>query len=85
MLLRHDWLAPLILPPTITEEDEEDVEGTPTDGVAAPVTINEEVAQWVTDAMERKRIGTMGKRAKPALHAAPLNAVPSPSLETTSA
>ncbi|KAK4696425.1 mitogen-activated protein kinase kinase, partial [Lecanoromycetidae sp. Uapishka_2] len=78
MLLRHVWLAPLLKPATISEEDEDAVEEETTEGAVAPGVIDKEVAQWVTDAMERKRNGTMGKKAKPALHAAPLDAVPSP-------
>lgn len=85
MLLRHAWLAPLLLPPTISEEDEEAFEATPPNEAAVPEAVEKEVSQWVTDAMERKRNGTMGKKVKPALHAAPLDAVPSPSLDTASA
>lgn len=84
MLLRHAWLAPLLLPPTISEEDEETVGDSSMNEASVPGIIDKEVAQWVIDAMERKRNGTMGKKAKPALHAAPLNAVPSPSPENTS-
>ena len=84
MLLRHAWLSPLTLPSTITEEDEEAAEEAVADGATASVFVNKEVAQWVVDAMERKRNGTTGNKAKPALHAAPLDAVPSPSLEATS-
>lgn len=40
-----------------------------------PETADEEVAAWACEAMERRRDGKMGKKAKPALHAAPLNAV----------
>ena len=82
MLLRHPWLAPLLKPPTISEEDEEVDGDAPIDESTALAVIDEEVAQWVNDAMERKRNGKMGKNAKPALHAAPLDAVPSPSLVT---
>lgn len=78
MLLRHAWLAPLMKPTTISEEDEEAAEEEVIEEAAAPGVIDREVAQWVTDAMERKRNGTMGNKAKPALHAAPLDAVPSP-------
>lgn len=74
MLLRHAWLAPLLKPPTISEEDEDDAA---TDEAAAPGIVDKEVADWVTNAIERKRNGTMGKKAKPALHAAPLDAVSS--------
>ncbi len=85
MLLRHAWLAPLVLPSTIAEEDEEVAEDSAARKATTSGAFNKEVAQWVLDAMERKRNGSMGKKAKPALHAAPLDAVPSPSLETASA
>lgn len=77
-LLQHPWLAPLLKPPTISEEDEDLADdGFPQEAVA-PGAFDKEVAQWVLSAMERKRNGKMGKKAKPALHAAPLDAVPSP-------
>ena len=93
MLIRHPWLAPLLQPPTISEDAEAEAEaeaaaalGTdPTltaDSVTAPDplegvdTADREVAQWVRSAMERKRLGKMKGAAKPALHAAPLDAVP---------
>ncbi|CAI6336475.1 unnamed protein product [Periconia digitata] len=93
MLLQHAWLAPLVKPETITEEDEDDVEA----AVAAPsgsdaasprgspqpveAVVDEEVAEWVNSVLEKKRNGTLGKAAqKPALHAAPLDAVSSPPL-----
>lgn len=78
MLLRHAWLAPLLLPPTISEEDEEDTEDATANEISTPGVVDKEVAQWVIDAMDRKRNGTMGKKAKPALHAAPLDAVTTP-------
>lgn len=78
-LLQHPWLAPLLKPPTISEEDQDfAVEDVAQDAVA-PGALDVEVARWVLGAMERKRNGTMGKKVKPALHAAPLDAVPSPS------
>ena len=79
-LLQHPWLAPLLKPPTISEEDEDFANEEVAQEAVAPGALDEEVAQWVSGAMERKRNGTMGKKVKPALHAAPLNAVPSPSL-----
>ena len=85
MLLRHAWLAPLVLPSTIAEEDEETTEDAEVDDAVAPEIVNKEVSQWVVNAMERKRNGTMGKKSKPALHAAPLNAAPKPASETASA
>ena len=78
MLLRHPWLAPLTKPATITEEDEDATEDDSNGESVAPGIHDPEVALWVTDALERKRLGKMGQKAKPALHAAPLNAVPSP-------
>ena len=78
MLLRHPWLAQLLKPPTITEEDEEAAEEVATEEATAPGVVDQEVVQWVLNALERKRSGTTGKKAQPALHAAPLDAVPSP-------
>jgi mitogen-activated protein kinase kinase len=94
MLLQHAWLAPLAKPETITEEDEDEVaaateaEG----GVAAgdkgtpePVetVFDNEVADWVKGAIEKRKKGQMKRAEKPALHAAPLDAVQSPSLNGT--
>ena len=41
-----------------------------------PETADKEVADWVQTAIERKISGRMAKADKPALHAAPLDAVP---------
>jgi len=93
MLLSHAWLAPLIKPETIAEEDEEEVAAAeaaePAEGVvaagdsgsAAPSddVVDKEVADWVKDAIDKRRRGVLGKAPKPALHAAPLDAVSSPS------
>ena len=90
MLLQHAWLAPLLKPPTITEEDEEDEEAAaavgkndngPQLGVNDPtaVTADKEVAEWVAEALLKRKNGTMGKKAQPALHNAPLDAVASSS------
>lgn len=93
MLLQHAWLAPLAKPETITEEDEEEAEATAdvTGGEAAgdkgsPQPIepvhDKEVADWVKDAIDKRKKGLLGKGAqKPALHAAPLDAVSSPSAD----
>ncbi|KAI9758969.1 MAG: hypothetical protein M4579_002709 [Chaenotheca gracillima] len=96
MLLRHAWLAELLKPPTITEEAEAEDVAVAAAAAAAPLpepaaspvtpngfpdTADKEVAAWVADALEKRRRGTMTKAATPALHAAPLDAVPSPSLE----
>lgn len=93
MLLQHAWLAPLVKPPTIAEEDEDEdtsPDVTPTDdsestgSVASKVSvragslpcIDQEVADWVKEALENRRRGRLGKGVqKPALHAAPLDAV----------
>ena len=83
MLLEHIWLAEFIKPGTITEEDEEAAE----QGLDIPeqATIplhntsgDDEVAAWAVAAIERRRAGKMGHGIQPALHAAPLDAVPSP-------
>jgi len=85
MLLAHPWLAGLSKPLTISEEDEDEEAELLTDVTdgetpkremgAGRGTEDEEVAEWVKNAMERKRSGLMGEFAKPALHAAPLDTV----------
>ena len=90
MLLSHAWLAPMIKPDTITEEDEDEVAEAEAaeSGVAAgdqgPAepsddVVDKEVADWVKDAIDKRKRGVLGKAPKPALHAAPLDAVSSPS------
>lgn len=90
MLLEHAWLAPLIKPETIVEEDEDEVEaavaaepGTAVGDSSLPESIeavhDQEVADWVKAAIERRRQGKLGKAEKPALHAAPLDAISPPS------
>jgi mitogen-activated protein kinase kinase len=96
MLLQHAWLAPLAKPETITEEDEEEVAaavaGEAEDGEAAgdkgtpeaiEAVFDKEVADWVKGAIEKRRKGQMKRVEKPALHAAPLDAVQSPPLNGT--
>lgn len=39
--------------------------------------VDKEVGLWVRDAIEKRRLGKLGKHAKPALHAAPLDATAS--------
>ncbi|PSN75010.1 kinase-like protein [Corynespora cassiicola Philippines] len=103
MLLQHAWLAPLIKPDTITEEDEEAAEAeaeaqaevandgaelTEAKGPPEPVeaVVDQEVADWVKETMEKRKNGTLGKGVqKPALHAAPLDALSSPSHNGTDA
>lgn len=88
-MLKHPWLASLSKPVTITEEDE----GEEAEQVAAQVgqmalssaTDDEEVAEWVKDALLRKATGDIGGSSngagtpssggRPALHAAPLDTV----------
>lgn len=97
MLLQHAWLAPLVKPATITEEDEEEAEAggevqpaistspRSSQSLSEPV-LDQEVADWVKDALEKRKKGTLGKGApKPALHAAPLDAVSSPGNNGTAA
>ena len=76
MLLRHPWLNELIQPPTISEEDEEAAEAGAPMETPAPRTEDNEVADWVHEALERKKAGKMAAANKPALHAAPLDQVP---------
>jgi mitogen-activated protein kinase kinase len=90
MLLQHPWLAPLVKPATIVEEDEEEAEAAANGTLPQPtessdiqttdeVVFDREVADWAKDILEQRRNGTLGKGApKPALHAAPLDAVSSP-------
>jgi hypothetical protein len=72
-------------PPTISEDEEAEAAAeagadTPqafSGGTASdPETADKEVADWVRSAIKRKLSGEMGKSEKPALHAAPLDAVP---------
>jgi mitogen-activated protein kinase kinase len=84
MLLQHIWLAPFVKPTTIVEEDEDEdfeADSAPTDlaHTDSPTdVVDREVADWVAQAIEKRRLGTLGKSAKPALHAAPLDAVSTP-------
>ncbi len=79
MLIRHAWLSPLMKPPTIAEDEEAEAAaeaGHDTIAEPLPETADKEVADWVKAAIERKISGKMAKSDKPALHAAPLDAVP---------
>lgn len=78
MLLRHPWLSQLLKPPTISEEDE--TEAVPDANAAATEVevVDQEVADWVKQQIEKRKNGAMAKKAKPALHAAPLDATASP-------
>ncbi|KAF2084881.1 Pbs2-type MAP kinase, partial [Saccharata proteae CBS 121410] len=75
MLLQHAWLAPLLKPPTITEEDEEIAEASAAAADAVElspagteVVADKEVAEWVAMALEKKMKGTLGESRKPAGH-----------------
>jgi mitogen-activated protein kinase kinase len=91
----HPWLAPLLQPPTISEDAEAEAEaeaaasGTtemPTTFKHADALMNnssadtadEEVATWVKQQLDKRKAGTLKKTEAPALHTAPLDAVPSP-------
>lgn len=84
MLLRHPWLLPLAKPATIAEENEENSDFSGTTQSSESDFHDAEVAHWVLGALESKKVGSIGKKAKPALHAAPLNSVPSPHAEKIS-
>ncbi|KAI7279634.1 kinase-like protein [Hortaea werneckii] len=83
MLLQHAWLAPLVKPSTIAEEDEEAAEaGGDLDqnlGILNPELedeggfVDREVGEWVIEMIDRKRRGVLGESQKPAGHAAPLD------------
>ncbi|KAH9808415.1 MAP kinase kinase PBS2 isoform A, partial [Teratosphaeria destructans] len=71
MLLQHAWLAPLIKPATILEEDEEAAEAAHAagqditaaadgDGEDEAGFVDREVGEWVVEMLERKRRGLMG-------------------------
>ena len=74
-LLQHNWLAPLSKPEIITEEDEDEEEAGDFHVESSTGTEDKEVAEWVKNAIERKKNGLMGESKKPALHAAPLDTV----------
>lgn len=65
------------LPDTISEEDEEQspIEATAADAgnVDNGQYIDREVGQWVEEQIDKRKRGALGKKSKPALHAAPLD------------
>ncbi|CAJ2504399.1 Uu.00g117930.m01.CDS01 [Anthostomella pinea] len=88
-LLASEWLKSLTKPETITEEDEEaeenDASAEALAGAASKAnfshstTEDPEVASWVRGVLKQKSNGQYGEvSGKPALHAAPLDAVNSP-------
>lgn len=87
MLLRHAWLAPLLKPPTISEDEEGELAAeaglsTAFTNGSTPDTADKEVADWVKGALEKKAAGKLASHKKPALHEAPLDAVPGSPLLT---
>ena len=90
MLLRHAWLAQLMKPPTIEEDEEAELAAESGGDAAAdmeplPLTADKEVAAWVHDALDKKRQGKLTQAEKPALHAVELDKVPnSPMNESSS-
>ena len=90
LLLQHAWLAPLVKPQTIVEEDEdEDASAAPPSASAGDrggeeKVFDADVAAWVVDALGRRRRGELGTAAQPALHAAPLD-VGTPQVEQSEA
>ena len=83
-LIRHAWLSPLMKPPTISEDEEAEAAAEAGDSMGSngsllesePTTADKEVAEWVKAQLEKKREGKMSFAKKPALHEAPLDAVP---------
>jgi len=79
------WLAELIKPDTITEEDEDEeaVAAAESNGAVEPVDdeqfVDKEVGTWVREQIQKRKEGRLNRHAKPALHAAPLDAIGSPS------
>jgi mitogen-activated protein kinase kinase len=92
--LQHAWFASLVKPSIILEEDEDaefspplGSDSTESEESALPETggiplpndvVDREVAEWVVQAIEKRRQGKLGHAAKPALHTAPLDAVNTP-------
>ncbi|KAF2396429.1 kinase-like protein [Trichodelitschia bisporula] len=79
-----------VTPEPGSESDENESPALPTaDSEAQPITrnpllphnvVDAEVAEWVIEAIEKRRSGRLARSEKPALHAAPLDAVVSPKL-----
>jgi mitogen-activated protein kinase kinase len=82
MLLQHAWLAPLVKQITLMEEDEDEksVQASEQQVKPQPPTyvVDREVAEWVVQALEKRRQGKLCKSIKPTLHAAPLDAAVTP-------
>lgn len=82
MLLQHPWLANLLKPAAISEEDEEAAERGEDFASATVDTAHSyhdtEVAEWVQGALERKREGKLPEVQQPALHKVDLASMASP-------
>lgn len=74
-LLRHPWLMSLMVPPAATTNGDADVPQEPSSQLSPNATDDAEVAAWVTEALERRLANASGSDERPALHAAPLDAV----------
>jgi mitogen-activated protein kinase kinase len=75
-LLQHGWLASLA---TAEINESKTVDGMFTSAcIDKYATGDVEVGEWVKSALESRKSGTMKSKEKPALHAAPLDAVSSP-------
>jgi mitogen-activated protein kinase kinase len=89
-LLRHPWLTTLMEPPATPSSEEDgqnssDQSNAPSPQLSPNETEDAEVAAWVTEALERRRLNLSGAPVKPALHAVALDAVAgSPLLEDPS-
>ncbi|KAL4788583.1 kinase-like domain-containing protein [Aspergillus varians] len=79
MLLRHPWLSSLMQPPSesshtdtpsVSLADGTSGESTP------PITDDQEVADWVREALVKRQNGLSKDADRPALHAVALDAVP---------
>lgn len=85
MLLQHAWLAPMLKPAAISEEDEEAAERGEDLPSATVHTAHEyhdkDVAEWVVGALERKREGKIQEAKPPALHKVALDGLQSPRVE----
>ncbi|RKF55906.1 Protein kinase wis1 [Golovinomyces cichoracearum] len=72
MLLQHPWLAQLSKPITISEEDENpeaDVDAK-SSNIEETISVDKEVAEWVINALRKKKNGTLGGSLQQDLHAA---------------
>lgn len=83
MLLRHAWLAGLSQPETISEDAQDSPEQPVPPPSIASGKGDQEVADWVVDAIAKRKARIDACRGshqyeRPPLHAAPLDAVMTP-------